>query len=326
MEKRKLGFTDLEFTTIGLGTWAIGGDNWNMGWGEQDDKESINVIHKAIDLGVNWIDTAPIYGLGHAEKVVGKALKGKRDKVSIATKFSLVWDDSTKKVYNKLNPESIRKEIEDSLQRMSIDVIDLIQIHVPVPDEELEMAWDTVGELIQEGKIRYGGVSNFTLAQLKRLQVMHPIASLQPQYNMFVRDIEKDLIDYCGDNGIGLVVYSPIYAGLLSGKYDRERVNNLSEGDWRKKDANFSDPLIDINLDVIHKLSEIADAYGRPLSHLAIAWILRKDEITSAIVGSRKLSQIEENVNAAGWKLSDDTVKKIDTILSEREKKINQLK
>ena len=217
MRTRKLGFTDLYLTTVGLGTWAIGGP-WDFGWGPQDDADSIATIQKAIDLGINWIDTAPAYGLGHSEEIVGQAIKGRRDGLIIATKCGMVWDDpSSGKAYNRLKAESIRQEVEDSLRRLDIDVIDLLQIHWPVPDEDLEEAWEEMARLAEEGKIRYLGASNFSVEQLARVKRIYPVASLQPPYNMLQRDIEKELLPFCAANDIGVITYGPMQRGLLTG-------------------------------------------------------------------------------------------------------------
>lgn len=323
MQKRQLGFTDMQFTTVGLGTWAIGGDNWNMTWGSQDDQESIAVIQKAIDLGVNWIDTAPIYGLGHAEEIVGQAIKGRRDQVYIATKFSLVWDNAVHKVYNRLKADSVRGEVEDSLRRLRIDVIDLLQVHVPAPDADLEEAWTTVAELVQEGKVRYGGVSNFNMNQLKRLHAIHPIASLQPEYNMLKRGIETEIMDYCGQQKIGIVAYSSLHAGLLTDRFDRTRLGQMVSSDWRLGDPEFQEPRLSANLDLLEKLRGIARTKGIPTSQLALAWVLRRAEITSAIVGARKLSQIEENISGSDTTLTTTEIHQIENLLQERNQKIN---
>jgi aryl-alcohol dehydrogenase-like predicted oxidoreductase len=223
MQKRLLGNSDLTLTTIGLGTWAMGGGEWKFGWGPQDDTASIRAIHKSLDLGINWIDTAAIYGHGRSEQVVGQALRGRRDDVIIATKCARVWEEGSIEIGKSLKRKSIKHEVENSLRRLQVDVIDLYQIHWPEPDEEIEEGWQTMGELVTEGKVRYIGVSNFNLEQLKRIQPIHPVTSLQPPYSMLKRDIEDDILPYCLQNNIGVIAYSPMQAGLLTGKFDRKR-------------------------------------------------------------------------------------------------------
>jgi aryl-alcohol dehydrogenase-like predicted oxidoreductase len=240
MQTKKLGNTDLELTRIGLGTWAMGGP-WQFGWGPQDDLDSIAAIHKALDLGINWIDTAPVYGLGHAETVVGKVIKGRQDKPIIATKCTRKWDDNGQ-LFSCMKRDSIKKEVEDSLGRLQIDVIDLYQIHWPNPDEDIEEGWQTVVELQEEGKVRHIGVSNFYKTELERIIKIHPVASLQPPYSMIVRAVEKDTLACCADNNIGVIPYSPMYKGLLTGGFSRERIENLAEGDHRLRDSHFLEP------------------------------------------------------------------------------------
>jgi aryl-alcohol dehydrogenase-like predicted oxidoreductase len=325
MKTKKLGSSDLNLTAVGLGTWAIGGDNWGMGWGNQDDQESIKVIQHAISLGINWIDTAAIYGMGHSEKVVGKAVSGRRDQVYIATKGSLVWDHEKKVINNVLNADGIRQEVEDSLRRLKIEVIDLYQIHVPMPDEDIEEGWNCVADLIKEGKIRYAGVSNFNVEQLKRIQPIHPVSSLQPPYSMLKREIEDDLLGYCGRNQIGVIVYSPMQAGLLTGKFSKERLKKLDANDWRLEDAEFQGKQFEINLDFVEKLKPIAERNDRPMSQLAIAWVLRRPEVTAAIVGARRPDQIEQTAKAAEWELSPVEIAEIDKLLAERDQALADL-
>ena len=317
MRTRKLGYTDLQLTTIGLGTWAIGGGDWQWGWGPQDDQESIAALQRGLDLGINWIDTAAAYGLGHAEEVVGKAIAGRRDEVIIATKCGLVWEESPM-VKNWL--KSVRQEAEASLRRLNVDVIDLYQIHWPVPDEDIEEAWQVIADLIKEGKVRYGGVSNFSVAQIKRSQAIHPVASLQPPYNMLERAIEAELLPYCGANNIGVIAYSPMQTGLLTGKYTREKIASLPDEDWRKeRNPQFQEPALSANLTLVEKLKPIAARNGKTLAQLALAWVLRRPEITAAIAGARRPSQIEETVEAGDWELSPEDIAQIEALLAERE-------
>jgi len=316
---RKLGWTDLNLSTIGLGTWAIGGGKWKFSWGPQDDRESISTIRRALELGINWIDTAAVYGLGHSEEIVGKAIRGLRDRPIIATKCERVWDKDGN-IFGRLKKESIRSEVEASLKRLKIEVIDLYQIHWPEPDKDIEEAWTTLGDLIKEGKIRYAGVSNFNIEQLKRVQPIHPVASLQPPYSMLERGIEDKTLQYCSENNIGVIVYSPMQKGLLTGKFTRERVRNLPEDDHRRRDPRFQEPELSANLKLVEDLRSIAEKGGRTLAQLAIAWVLRRPEVTAAIVGARRTSQIEETVVAGDWVLSKEDIAVIKTLLDRRQK------
>ncbi len=311
MKKRKLGWTDLELTTIGLGCWSFGGGDWQFGWGPQQDELSVQTIYKALDLGINWLDTAPVYGLGHSEEVVGKALKGMKEKPLIATKCSRRWDQN-REIYGCLKRESIREEIEESLMRLGVDVIDLYQVHNSEPDEDIEEGWEAIKELIDEGKIRYAGVSNFNVEQMERCRKIHPIASDQPPYSMVTRQIEKDIITYARKMEMGLVVYSPLHKGLLTGKVTKEWVDSLPDSDHRKNfDANFKSPMLEKNIAFVEDLKKIAQSRNISLAQLAIAWTLRKKEVTSAIVGARKPSQVEQNAPAGAIELPDDVIEQI---------------
>ena len=324
MRTRRLGWTDLNLSVIGFGSWALGGSGWMYSWGPQDDKDSIDAIRRAIDLGVNWIDTAAIYGLGHSEEIVGKAIKGLSQKPIIATKCGRVYDEDGN-IYGNLTRESIRKEVEASLRRLQVNVIDLYQIHWPDPEEYIEEAWATMADLVKEGKVRYIGVSNFNVSQMERISKIHPIASLQPPYSMFRRDIEKEILPYCKKNNIGVVVYSPMQKGLLTGKYNAETVAQLPPDDHRRNDPMFKEPQLSINIEFIEKIKGLAEKYGRTSAQLAIAWVLRRPEITSAIVGIRHPSQIEEIVPASDWNLSEEDIKLIDEWLKERDEKLKSL-
>lgn len=320
MEGRRLGYTDLRLSSIGLGTWAIGGGGWAFGWGPQDDEESVATIPYALEQGVNWIDTAPVYGLGHSEEVVGKVTKGLRGKVIIATKCGLVWDEKGE-ISGRLKKKSIRREVEASLRRLDIDVIDLYQIHWPDPDQEIEEAWSTMADLVREGKLRYIGVSNFRVEQLERIRPIHPVASLQPPYSMLNRGIEDELLDYCRAHDIGVIVYSPMECGLLTGKYTKEHIRNLPSDDWRRtKNSHFQEPELTANLELIEKLRLTAEKNGRTLAQLAVAWVLCRPEVTAAIVGARHPSQIEETALASEWALSKEDIAAIEVLLEEREK------
>jgi len=321
MRTRRLGKTNLELTVIGFGSWAIGGGGSKISWGPQDDSESIAAIKKALDLGINWIDTAAIYGLGHSEEIVGKAIKGISKRPIIATKCGLVWDEK-KNITNRLKRESIKNEAEASLKRLDIDVIDLYQIHWPIPDEDIEEGWEAMAQLVKEGKVRYIGVSNFNVSQMKRAQSIYPIASLQPPYSMLKRDVEEDIFPFCRQNSIGIVVYSPMQKGLLTGKITRERVANFPEDDHRRNDPDFNEPLISFNLELVDKLVPIARKHNKTLAQLAIAWVLRRPEVTSAIVGARRPDQIAETVLAGDWILPQEDIDTIEKLLAEREQKI----
>lgn len=316
MQKRKLGKTGLELTTIGLGTWAIGGP-WQYGWGPQDDKESTETILQAIDLGINWLDTAPIYGCGHSEIVVGKALKELSEKPIIATKCGLRWNAKREKI-NDLTADSILRECDESLQRLRVDAIDLYQMHWPVPDNQLEWAWEAMARCKQEGRVKNLGVCNITIEQLKRLQRIETVDSIQNPYSMINRSIEKDLLDYCEKNSIGVLAYSPMQKGLLTGKFTADYLKTLAPDDHRVlMDLNFKSPRFEKNIEMVEQLSQIAADYGKTTAQLAIAWVLRQNAVTSAIVGARRPGQIEQTAPAADWTLDAELLEKIDAILKQ---------
>jgi aryl-alcohol dehydrogenase-like predicted oxidoreductase len=322
---RKLGYTDLQFTTVGLGSWAIGGGGWEWGWGPQDDTESVAALRRGMDLGINWIDTAAAYGLGRSEEVVGKAIEGRRDEVVVATKCGLVWEEGGTAVSNRLKADSVRRECEQSLRRLNVEVIDLYQIHWPVPDEDIEEAWDRIADLIKTGKVRYAGVSNASVEQLKRLQPIHPVAALQPPYSMLERGVEEALLEFCAANEIGIIVYSPMQTGLLTGKYTKERVAALADDDWRKdRSPHFTEPQLSANLALVDGLRPIAARHGKTVAQLAIAWVLRRPEVTGAIVGSRKPSHIEETIEAGDWELDSRAITEIDALLASRNRTLDQ--
>ena len=319
MLTRKLGQTELELTVIGFGAWAIGGGDYKFGWGPQDDADSIKAIHEALDVGVNWVDTAPVYGLGRSEEVVGKALKGIRQQVIVASKCGRVWD-SGRNITARLKADSVREEAESSLRRLQTDYIDLYQIHWPEPDQDIEGGWEELVRLVEEGKVRYIAVSNFSVEQLGRLGSIHPVASLQPPYNMLKRDIEEHILPYCQENKIGVVAYSPMQNGLLTGKFTRERIQKLPEDDFRKTlNVQFQSPRVDANLKVVEGLRPIARRLDHTLAQLALAWVLRRPEVTSAITGTRKPGQIQETAAAAGWVLDEWTQEQIEALLNKRD-------
>jgi len=316
MRTRQLGATDLHLSTVGFGAWAIGGGGWAFGWGPQDDDESIRAIHRALDLGVNWIDTAAVYGLGHSEEVVARALSDRPGRVIVATKCGLRWRDSGA-VHGSLRADSIRKEVEDSLRRLRLETIDLYQIHWPNPDRQIEEGWGTVAELVREGKIRHAGVSNFSVAQMKRAQGIHPIASLQPPYSMVDRAVEADLLPFCAEHRIGVVAYSPLQNGLLTGKFSRQRLEQLDAGDWRHKSPSFQEPVFGKTLELVQRLEPLTRDARRTPAQLAIAWVLRRPEVTSAIVGARRPAQIEETAPAGDWELTGAELAQVEQIMNE---------
>jgi aryl-alcohol dehydrogenase-like predicted oxidoreductase len=311
METRQLGNTDLHITRIGIGAWAIGGSGWLNAWGPQDDDDSIAAIHHAIDLGINWIDTAAVYGFGHSEEVVGQALKGRSNRPYIFTKCSRVWDEQGK-IHGILKADSIRREVEASLRRLQVDVIDLYQIHWPNPDPDIEEGWTTMAELQREGKVRHIGVSNFSAEQMRRAHTIAPIASLQPPYSLLRRAIEVDILPFCQQHNIGVIVYSPMQSGLLSGKMTRERVANLPEDDWRRRSADFQEPKLSQALELVEVMRAIGERKGRSPAEIAIAWTLRHPAVTAAIVGARNPSQIDGFIGASDVQLTDDEMSEIE--------------
>ena len=322
MDRKKLGSSDLEITPIGLGTWAIGGGDNPYGWGPQDDSDSVKAIQRAIDLGINWIDTAPGYGDGHSEEVVGKAIASRRDEVIIATKCGILWKEDGSDIYVNLKADSIRLEVEASLHRLNVEVIDLYQIHWPGDGSEIEEGWSAIADLVAAGKVRYGGVSNFSVDQMKQIQPIMPITSLQPPYSMLERDVEQELLPFCGKEKIGVIVYSPMQAGLLTGKFTKQRVESLPEDDWRMNSPHFQEPGLSANLELVDGLREIAEGAGKTVAQLAIAWTLRRSEVTGAIVGARHPDQIEETVQAVDWKLSEGEIEEIESLLTARAAKL----
>ena len=318
MQTRMLGNSGLELTTVGLGTWAIGGGDWKFGWGPQDENDAVSAVVKAVDLGINWVDTAAVYGDGRSEEIVGRALKqlGSSRRPLVATKCSRVFQPDGN-IEGDLSRANIMREVDASLHRLGIDVIDLYQLHWPVPDEDIEEGWAAMAELVQLGKVRHIGVSNFNVAQMKRAQTIHAIASLQPPYSMIVRDVEEQTLDFCQDQGIGVITYSPMYKGLLTGTFSTERLEKLGAGDHRRNDPRFQSPLLEKNLALVDSLRPIAQRHGRTLAELAIAWVLRQSAVTSAIVGARRPEQIAATAPASDWQLDADDIATIDTLLKE---------
>jgi aryl-alcohol dehydrogenase-like predicted oxidoreductase len=303
MEQRQLGNSDLYITPIGVGAWAIGGGGWEFGWGPQDDQQSIEAIHEALDRGINWIDTAAAYGLGHSEQVVARALAGRAHRPYVFTKCSLVWG-SDGKIGHSLKAQSVRRECEASLQRLKIDVIDLYQIHWPDPADDIEEGWGEMARLQAEGKVRYIGVSNFSVSEMKRVARIAPITSLQPPYSLLRRDVEDHVLPYAGKNNIGVIVYSPMYSGLLTGAMTRERIAQMGSDDWRRQDVNFHEPLLSRNLRLVELLRSIGTRHGRTPGEVAIAWTLFNPDVTAAIVGVRSRRQVEGVIGAGEFRLS----------------------
>jgi aryl-alcohol dehydrogenase-like predicted oxidoreductase len=318
MTTKRLGKNGPQLTRLGLGTWAIGGADWQYGWGSQDDRDSVAVIHEALDIGINWIDTAAVYGLGHSEEVVGRALAGRRDKVFLATKCSRTWTPDGS-IASVLDAASIREELETSLRRLKTDWIDLYQVHWPDPDPKIEEAWGEIAKAVKAGKVRYAGVSNFSPAQMTRIQGILPVTSLQPPYSMLRRDIETEILPFCGENGIGVICYSPLQMGILSGAFTRERAGTLAQDDLRSRNAQFTEPGLSRNLALVEQLRPIAKRSGRSVGELALAWVLRRPEVTGAIVGGRRPGQAKELAGAADWNLSTEDAAEIEKALAERE-------
>jgi aryl-alcohol dehydrogenase-like predicted oxidoreductase len=312
---RQLGNSDLQLTAIGFGAWAIGGGDWQYAWGPQEDQKSIEAIHRALDAGINWIDTAAVYGLGHSEEVVGTALKSTGAKPLIFTKCAMTWG-ADRKIVQTL--KKIREEVEGSLRRLQVDVIDLYQIHWPVPDEEIEEGWTTMAELQREGKVRYIGVSNFSVAQMERALKIAPITSLQPPYSMINRSIEAEILPFCQKHNIGVINYSPMQSGLLTGAMTKERIAKMPQDDFRRNSKQFQEPLISRNLELVELLRSIGKRHKVDPGVVAIAWTLHNPAITAAIVGGRSSEQVDGVLPAATFRLSEDEFREIGDFLAKR--------
>ena len=314
MKTRRLGNSNLEITPIGIGAWAIGGGGWQGSMGPQNEADSIPAIHAALDRGMNWIDTAALYGLGHSEEVVARALRGRSPRPYIFTKCERTWD-SHGTVGACLKASSIRRECEDSLRRLQTDVIDLYQIHWPEPDKDIEEGWATLAKLKEEGKVRWIGVSNFSVSQMKRAQSIEPITSLQPPYSIVTREIEAEILPFARANNIGVIVYSPMSAGLLTGAMTSERVANFAAEDWRRNLPNFQEPLLSRNLRLVESLREIGAQHGRTPGEVAIAWTLANPAVTGAIVGIRSPKQVSGIVGAMEFRLTTREIADIEAAL-----------
>ena len=323
MQTRRLGNSDLNLTPVGFGTWAIGGGEWGMGWGHQAEKDSIESILEGLEAGINWIDTAHAYGFGVSEEMVGKAVKEWGQDVIIATKCGVLPDENNfPKRYT--SRKTITEEVEGSLRRLQVEVIDLYQIHWPEPDENVEEAWQTLLDLKTQGKIRWGGVSNYSVSQLERASKLGPISSLQPRYSLLNQQIQDEgQLDWCRNNNCGIVCYSPMESGLLTGKVNQEWIDNLPKNDWRRHKSDhpvaslLHPPKLNPFLKLVEQLDAIANSSGHSVSQLAVSWTLCQSEITSAIVGARKKGQIAETVKAAEWALGESELNAISATIDE---------
>lgn len=313
MQTRRLGNSDLHITPIGFGAWAVGGGGWAFGWGAQDDADSVAAIHESLDLGINWIDTAAVYGLGHSEEVVAKALDGipTGKRPFVFTKCARVWD-ANRQIGKSLKAESIRSECEASLKRLRVEVIDLYQIHWPEPDEDIVEGWQTVVKLQEEGKVRWVGVSNFSAEQMERVATFGPITSLQPPYSMLRPEVEASILPHCLEHNIGVIAYSPMASGLLTGAMTRERIAAMPADDWRKeKNKHYQEPLLSRNLALVDLLKSIGARHGKSPGEVAIAWVLRHPAVTAAIVGARRPGQLAGLIGAADWRLTSGEIEEV---------------
>ncbi len=313
---RRLGNSDMQLTAIGFGAWAIGGGNWQYAWGAQDDDESVEAILRALDGGVNWIDTAAVYGLGHSEEVVGRALKQTSEKPYVFTKCAMTWGEDRKIVQTM---KKIRQECEASLKRLGVGTIDLYQIHWPVPDEEIEEGWHTMADLQREGKVRWIGVSNFSVSQMERARKIAPITSLQPPYSMINRGSQTELLPWCEEHGIGVIHYSPMMSGLLTGAMTKERVAAMPDDDFRKRTKNFQEPNLSRNLALADVLKQIGARHEVSAGVVAVAWTLHNRAVTAAIVGGRSAKQVDGILPAANFRLSEDEFAEIERFIQEHE-------
>ncbi len=315
METRRLGNSDMPITPIGFGSWAIGGGNWEFGWGPQDDRHAIEAVQRAIELGINWVDTAAVYGLGHSEELVGQAIRGMSRKPYVFTKCSMLWNEQ-RKIYRSLKADLARRECEASLRRLGVDAIDLYQIHWPDPEKEIEEGWEAMARLQEEGKVRHLGVSNFSVGQMRRVQRIAPITALQPPYSLLNRAVEGEILPFCRENGIGVIVYSPMASGLLTGTMTRERIAAFPSDDWRRLNPNYREPRLSRNLAIVEFLKEVGARHGRSAGEVAIAWTLRHAAVTGAIVGGRSGDQVAGTIGAGAFRLSAAEVQEIEEVAS----------
>lgn len=310
LEKTQLGGTALEITRVGFGAWAIGGGGWEFGWGPQEDAESIDAIHRALELGVNWIDTAAAYGFGHSEEVVGRAIAGLDERPYVFTKASLVPGPGGR-VLHSLKRDSILREAEASLGRLGVDAIDLYQIHWPDPEADIEEGWAALAELKEQGLVRHIGVSNFDVDQLTRIQTIAPVETLQPPYSLIARDVEAEILPFAESEGIGVIVYSPMGSGLLTGAMSRERIAGLPDDDWRKHDARFQEPQLSAHLALVERLRIVAARHDSTPGAVAAAWTLHNPAVHGAILGFRRPDQVDAILGAGSLELTDDDLAEI---------------
>jgi aryl-alcohol dehydrogenase-like predicted oxidoreductase len=311
MKTATLGRTGLEITRVGFGAWAIGGGGWDWGWGSQDDDDSVAAIHRALELGVNWIDTAAQYGFGHSEEVVARALEGVEPRPLVFTKGGQP-EGPNRSTVQTLKRDSLRREVEGSLQRLRVEALDLYQIHWPIPDEEIEEGWSTFAELKEEGLVRHIGVSNFSVAQLERAEAIAPVETLQPPYSLLDRDVEDDVLPWCREHDVGVIVYSPMASGMLTGKMTRERIESLPDDDWRSKSDTFREPQLSRNLELVERLKRVGERHGVEPGAVAVAWTLHNPAVTGAITGFRRPDQVDPIVAAADLELTDEDVAELE--------------
>jgi aryl-alcohol dehydrogenase-like predicted oxidoreductase len=311
LQTTQLGHTGLEITRVGFGAWAIGGGGWEFGWGAQEDEQSVAAIRRALELGVNWIDTAAAYGFGHSEEIVGRALDGVSERPYVFTKASLL-EGPGRRVVHSLKRESIIREAHASLERLRIDAIDLYQIHWPIPDEDIEEGWSAFAELKEQGLVRHIGVSNFDVAQLRRIQEIAPVETLQPQFSLIERDAEREILPFAERNGMGVIIYSPMGSGLLTGRMTRERIASMPDDDWRKQDPRFREPELSHNLELVNRLATVAEIHDTVPGAVSIAWTLRNPAVDGAIVGFRSPEQVDPLIEAANLELADDDISTIE--------------
>jgi aryl-alcohol dehydrogenase-like predicted oxidoreductase len=300
-----LGSTSLEISRVGFGAWALGGSNYDWGWGAQDDEQSIATIHHALGLGINWIDTAAQYGFGHSEEVVGRAVRSYAgERPYVLTKGGQP-EGPNRKTLQSLRRDSLRREVEGSLSRLGVDSLDLYQIHWPIPDEEIEEGWTALAEFKEEGLVRHIGVSNFNVRQLRRAQAIAPVETLQPPYSLIDREVEEEILPFCEREGIGVIVYSPMGSGMLTGAMTRERIASLPDDDWRKRSPGFQEPELTRRLELVEQLKRVAEGLGVSPGAVAVAWTLRYPAVDGAIVGFRRPEQVDPILPAAELELSE---------------------
>ncbi len=311
MKTAPLGRTGIEITRLGFGAWAIGGGEWEFGWGPQQDEESLGAIHRALELGVNWIDTAAAYGFGHSEEVVGRALRGLANPPYVFTKCSLL-EGAGRRVLHSLQRDSIMREAHASLERLGVDAIDLYQIHWPIPPEDIEQGWAALAELREQGLVRHIGVSNFSVGKLERIQQIAPVETLQPEYSLIERDAEPKLLPFAEREGIGVIVYSPMGSGMLTGAITRERVQGLAPEDWRRRDERFNEPQLSENLALVERLQRVGERHDVTAGAVAVAWTLTNPAVDGAIVGFRSAAQVDPVLEAAELQLSAEDLREIE--------------